>query len=143
MVPKLNNVHKCRFCGRHYDKADLTRQLGNFSEVISGGFCSAQCYTKHKQNKDNTIVPFNSDDAEIKQRIIIAAKLKRLHIVLTKSNRNPAALIKYLNNVKERFQLTGGGLMPSEIKKLNKIAKAFNVNGKLPLTTSSQGDNDF
>lgn len=49
----------CVRCGKHYDRKDLIRQLGEDSMVVQTDHCSASCYTKAvvvDKNKDLDLV---------------------------------------------------------------------------------------
>ena len=66
--------------------------------------------------------------ALVKQRIIIANKMRILLNAIEKSSKKGSDKDAiYIKGVQRRFQMSGGGLHKSQISKLNRMARKYNV----------------
>lgn len=45
-VYEIRPIDVCKCCGKEYNKKALSRSLGNESNPVILGYCSAPCYTK-------------------------------------------------------------------------------------------------
>ena len=44
-------MENCKHCGNKIDLLEIKRQYRIYRAIFYGGFCSAQCFTKHRLNK--------------------------------------------------------------------------------------------
>lgn len=42
---------KCSYCGVVHNRADIRKCFGKYSDVYTGNYCSARCYTLHYNEK--------------------------------------------------------------------------------------------